>query len=450
MLPLALADGADVDDERGGGIEAVFLAQLPPVVGGGETLDALEVDPARERAEVVVGIELLEDLSRGAGGEDDPAGVLDGLLDERHDLRRGEAVLGKEFPRGVALVDVEGGGLAEDLGEADHPVGDHGVAHDEVDVGPAEAGGKGLQVGAEIRGGLGLDETAGVEQLDRQAGVLEFFPQWSLDRGEHAHVPAGLFREIPGVLEDEQRRPLEVEVVGDHRDPELERAAGVAVVVDVELEAGGGVVHDLADVRVAVARVALHEGEVFPLRVGVAPRRAPEVRERGLRRVHGPVAGAGGAQAIVDVVVRDLEIALIETAQLAVKLGAGQQAGARDGGGVARGVREKQVAKVVFRLADEDRVSESALRADPDAGMIEGLVGVDEPGAHNPDAGHAHPAGHVLEPAGLAGLDVVVEVEDQRGVGRRRAEVDEPRIIEGRRDVAGADDATRQVGPGCK
>ena len=181
VLALALADRTDVHHERGVGVQAVLAAQGSFVVGGGKTLDPLDVHPAGEGAEVVVGIELLEKLPGGAGREDDAAGVLDGLLHQRDDLGRREIVLGEELARGIALVDVEGRGFAEQLAEDDDPVGQHRVADEEIDVRPLQAGGKGLDFLVEDGRGRGIDETAGVEHLHPQTGVLELPPQRPLD-----------------------------------------------------------------------------------------------------------------------------------------------------------------------------------------------------------------------------------------------------------------------------
>ena len=62
--------------------------------------------------------------------------------------------------------------------------------------------------------------------------------------------------------------------------------------------------------------------------------------------------------------------------------------------------------------------------------MVYGAIGIKELGPDDAHAGYAHPTGQVFKPAGGAGGDVVVEMEDEGGAGAGGAEVDEPRVVE--------------------
>ena len=64
VLAFALTNGADVDHEGGIWSEAVLFSKGAFIVRGGETFDALDVDPAIEIPEVVVTAELLVEMAR--------------------------------------------------------------------------------------------------------------------------------------------------------------------------------------------------------------------------------------------------------------------------------------------------------------------------------------------------------------------------------------------------
>jgi hypothetical protein len=80
-------------------------------------------------------------------------------------------------------------------------------------------------------------------------------------------------------------------------------------------------------------------------------------------------------------------------------------------------LREEEVAEILGGLPLEEDMGQAVLGAERDAGVVERAVGVEKLGADDADTGDAHPADHVLQPAGLEGFDVVVKMENQRGGG---------------------------------
>ena len=64
VLALAFADGADVDEQHGGGVETVLAAQRGLFVCGGEGVDPRRVHPARQEAEIVPVVEIVEHGAR--------------------------------------------------------------------------------------------------------------------------------------------------------------------------------------------------------------------------------------------------------------------------------------------------------------------------------------------------------------------------------------------------
>jgi hypothetical protein len=213
VLALALADGADVDDEDGVGVEGVFGPEGARVVGVLKGLDAAEVDPAAQGAEVVVDVQVLMEVAGGAGGEDDAGGEAEGLLDAAVH-QRGEQG-GEEALHGVALVDVERGGLAEPGGEVHGPEGGHRVADEDIGVIPVAGGGETVERGGELARGFCGGQRGCLPQLDLEAGLLEAGAERAVLRRGDGDGHARLFGEIAGELEDEDRRALVVEVVGD-------------------------------------------------------------------------------------------------------------------------------------------------------------------------------------------------------------------------------------------
>src|SRR6185369_2413497 len=98
--------------------------------------------------------------------------------------------------------------------------------------------------------------------------------------------------------------------------------------------------------RVAVAAVSFEVGDMLALRVSLASRGAADVTQDGRRRIDGAKTGGLGPEAIIHVVVGDLEFFLIKPVQLAIEIGASEQARARDGGDISRGVWQEKMAEV--------------------------------------------------------------------------------------------------------
>ena len=79
--------------------------------------------------------------------------------------------------------------------------------------------------------------------------------------------------------------------------------------------------------------------DVFAFGVFVASRGAADVAEDGLRSVNGALIGFTGAQAVIHIVVGDLELGFVETIELAVKISACEQTSSGDRSYVAGGMR---------------------------------------------------------------------------------------------------------------
>ena len=309
------------------------------------------------------------------------------------------------------------------MGEGNDPVRQHGVAHEEIDVSPSGELGEIGDGGGELGGGLGLGRWGDVDDFDVEIDGVEVVPEGALHGGEYLYIPAGDMFEVTGVFDDEERGTLEVEIVGDDADGELQIAGGEAMIVGVDTKAGVGVFDGLAEVGIAEGGVALDKGEVLFFGVADAAGGATEVNEGGLGGVDGAVAGLSGAHTVVDIVVGDLEIGVVESVELFVNVLTREQTGTGHGGGIASGVRLEEVAEVVLREADEDAVREATIGADPDAGVVEGFVAMDEAGTDNADPVDGGPTDHVFEPAWLNGFNVVVEMKHEGSIGGLGAEV---------------------------
>jgi hypothetical protein len=85
------------------------------------------------------------------------------------------------------------------------------------------------------------------------------------------------------------------------------------MVVGIQFETRAGELRDLTDEGISVIWIPSDKRQVLFLRVSVSARRAAEMNERRLRGVDGAEAGASGAETVIDVVVRDLEVGFVET-----------------------------------------------------------------------------------------------------------------------------------------
>ena len=107
-------------------------------------------------------------------------------------------------------------------------------------------------------------------------------------------------------------------------------------------------------------------------------------------------------------------------------------------------MRQEKVAELLGRQTLEEHVRQAVGAAEADARVVDGAVRIEQAGADDADARHGGPADQVLEPARLQRLDVVVEVQEERGVGPGGTLVDQPRIVEARRG-GGAHDLGVQI-----
>ena len=442
VLALALADRADVGDDGLVVGEPVFPAHRRPGVGAGELRHVIEPDPARHEAEVSARVQVVVIGLRGAAEEKRAGGELERLRHQAVQLELELALEKAEDRR--ALVDVEERRLARAHREVHTPEAHEGVAHHEVDVFPIElVGDIADPLVKHVLSGCVVDGP-GVHQRDVRAEGLEGAAQRTFLPGQHLEREAGLAHHPGGVFQEEEGCALQVEVVRQQQQPEPAHPGGAHRRVHHAVQAVAVQAEVRAQIRVAPRRVALHERDVLGVVKGHAARGAAPVHELRLRGVDHAMARIPHAEAVVYVVVGDAEVPLIKAAELFVERRARHQAGAGDGrdfpgGGVPL---DRHLAGINPR---ERRVRQAPVRPDDDAGVVERLVGIDELGANHPDVRLQEPRSHFLQPGGLEGVHIVVQVQHERRVEVGPGEVDEMGVIERRGAVRRPHDDTAQV-----
>ena len=125
----------------------------------------------------------------------------------------------------------------------------------------------------------------------------------------------------------------------DDRGAKWARGFCVTLMVGIKWKVARGKGERFVEIAITDAAVASDVFDVFALGVFVTTRGAADVAENGLRSVNGALIGFTGSQAVIHIVVSDLELGFVETIELAVKIGAREQTSPGDRSYVAGGMR---------------------------------------------------------------------------------------------------------------
>ena len=153
------------------------------------------------------------------------------------------------------------------------------------------------------------------------------------------------------------------------------------------------------------------------------------VCERRVGRVDEARAGAPGSQAERNVAVGDAVTLVVATDALE-QVSTDHLAGAHHGKVVTVDVGRPERPPGTLRKAVEDQPAHVHVHTDHHPRVLDQTIGVKELGPHDADARELGEADHLLEPAGIADLDVVVEEEEQLAARRPRPGVARRRVVE--------------------
>ena len=433
VLALAFTDGADVGHDLFMRGEPELGSHRSGLGGGFEFLDARQIDPRRDVAEIIVVVEFLVVGAGGLAEEADPGRQAKCLPSDVMTIFRQRS--GEEpFERGT-LVNVEERRFFDGVGEVNAPPACDGVTDKRVNGIEVDLLLQGVTHDLELFGkffvvtrtveGVAIDE----DNLgpDRFIGGA----QGTVVGGDDVDAEAEIVDEKFDVFEQEERRAFEVQIVGDREQVQFVEAIGVGVAIRINRDIAVLGQEILAPERIFDTGVASGKGDVFFGMVGGAPRRAAPVPEFGLGGVDGAVSGSPQAQTVINVVVGDAQRIDVEAVEFPIELGASHQAGAGDRADVAGEAVKLIGSGFIGAESGERNVGEAVLRTDDHPGVINVVVGVEEAGADHADFGDGEPTGHFFDPTGAQGVDVVVEMKNERRIDVGQRGVDETRVVEG-------------------
>ena len=156
------------------------------------------------------------------------------------------------------------------------------------------------------------------------------------------------------------------------------------------------------------------------------------VDQSGEWRPDHAIAGGRGAQAEVDIVVRDAEVLFVEAADRRNARARNQHAGAGHRGQRLPHMQPRHRARIALALPAEPVPSQSA-QAHNNAGVLQSPVRINQARANDAGSGIIEATHHLPQPAAVDHLDVVIQEQHELARGTRKAAIDLARKIKRRR-----------------
>ena len=186
----------------------------------------------------------------------------------------------------------------------------------------------------------------------------------------------------------------------------------------------------LTDEGIPVVFILLTKKSVLPIIVQPPSRSTNIVIEHRCRLIDNPAPRRDNPETEIDVVELNAKAIVVEPSEPEEISGSRQQTGTRHRRDVPQPMRQPLVAWVISRQSREHVLRCSLPRRHHHTRMVDCTSPIEQLGANTAYVVDREPSRHLLQPSGLDGLDVVVEMQHQRRADLARRGVDQPRIVE--------------------